>query len=164
MHLVRTLQRSDRSLAQPDVADFTFANQVRHGANHLFDRHFWIHAMLVIKIYHLNPKPLQAAFYRTTDILRPTADAPGAGIGRIAQDAKFGGQEDLLPFALDRFTNQPFVGVRAVHVGGVQQGHPQFQCPVQCGDGLFFILRRRIEITHPHAAQPQGRNGRAIGT
>ncbi|MNH25300.1 hypothetical protein D3C79_852870 [compost metagenome] len=84
MHLVRTLQRGDRSLAHPDITNFTFANQVRHGAHHLFNRHFRIHAVLVVKIDHVHPKPLQAALHRAANIFRPAADAPGAGIGRIA--------------------------------------------------------------------------------
>ncbi|MOA24578.1 hypothetical protein D3C78_1452600 [compost metagenome] len=120
--------------------------------------------MLVIKINHLDPETLQAALHRSADVLRSAADAPRCRVGRIAHNAKLGGQKDLLPLALDRFANQLFIGVWAVHVGGIQQRDAQLQRTVQRGDSFLFIVSGRIKITHPHAAQPQSGNQRASGT
>lgn len=110
MHLVRPLQRGDRRLAQADMADLAFADQIRHRAHDVFDRHLRIDPMLIIKIDLFYAQAPQAAFHRAPDILGPAADAARRRIRRIAQDAELGGQEHLLPFALDRFpTNSSLV-------------------------------------------------------
>lgn len=56
----------------------------------------------IIEIDLLHAQAPQAAFHRAPDILGPAADAARRRIRRIAQNAELGGQEHLLPLALDR--------------------------------------------------------------
>ena len=164
MHLVRPLQRGDRRLAQADVADLAFADQIRHRAHDVFDRHLRIDPVLIIKIDLLHAQAPQAALDGAPDILGAAADAARRRIRRIAQDAELGGQEHLLPFAFDRFPHQRFVGVRAIHVGGVEQRDAQLQRPVQRDDGFLPIGAGGVEVAHAHASQPQGGDDGTVGT
>ncbi len=50
MYLVRPLQRGDRRLAQADMADLAFADQIRHRADDVLDRYLRIDPVLIIKI------------------------------------------------------------------------------------------------------------------
>lgn len=118
----------------------------------------------IIKIDLFYAQAPQAAFHRAPDILGPAADAARRRIRRIAQDAELGGQEHLLPFALDRFPHQLLVGVRAIHVGGVEQRDTQLQRPVQRGDGFLPIGAGGVEVAHAHASQPQGGDEGAVRT
>ncbi|MNE60958.1 hypothetical protein D3C80_1561390 [compost metagenome] len=133
------------------MTDLALLDQIRQGANHLFDRHLRIDPVLVVKIDGFYPQPLQAAFYRAADIVRFAAHTPRSGIGRIAHNTELGGQKYLVAFAFDRLAYQLFIGVRAVHICGVQQSHPQFQGPMQRGDRFLLVITGGVEIAHPHA-------------
>ncbi|MCY1246514.1 hypothetical protein D9M72_597540 [compost metagenome] len=62
----------------------------------------------------------------------------------------------MIALADDGFADQFLIGMRAVHVGGVEQIDAQFQRPVQGCRGLAGVDAGRVEIGHAHAAQADG--------
>ena len=85
---------------------------------------------------------------------------PQEGAVLAALDAELGGQHHLVPAAGDRLADQPLVGERAVHVGGVEEGDAEVQGAVDGPFGLLLVAGA-VELAHPHAAEPLGRNGQA---
>ena len=62
-----------------------------------------------------------------------------------------------LTTALDRPADQFFVGVRAIHVGRVEQSDASVQRMVDGGD-RFGIVAAAIELAHAHAAEAKRGN------
>ena len=50
MHGVRAADRSLAGFGEAEETHFALPNEFRHGANHVLDRHRWIHAVLVEQI------------------------------------------------------------------------------------------------------------------
>ena len=55
--------------------------------------------------------------------------------------------------AVDRSADQFFVGERAVHVGGVEQGDPEIESALDGGE-RFGLVPLPVELAHAHAAEP----------
>src|SRR5690606_35170847 len=104
---------------------------------------------------------LQAAFDRVAHILRAAVDAARARVGGVEPDAELGGQEDPVALALQEPAEQFLVGMRAVDVGGVEQGHAPFQRALQGGARLGGVAAA-VGEAHAHAAQAEGGDGGAI--
>ena len=107
---------------QSDVANLSFLHQLSHGSDGVFDRRTGIHPVLVVEVDGLDPEPPQAALARGTNIIRLAINPAEIGIGRIADDPKFGGEDDLMPAATNRLSNQLFIGIRTVRIGGIKKG------------------------------------------
>ena len=86
-------------------------------------------------------------------------DAQPAAVARRA-DAELRGQHDLVAAAGDRAADQLLVGERAVHVGGVEERDAEVEGPLDGPLGLGLVAGA-VELAHPHAAQPLGRDGQA---
>ncbi len=118
--------------------------------------------MLVIQIDVIHAQPREAGFAGGLYVLGPAIDAARVRIGRVQADAELGGQEHLIAAAGDGLADQDLVGVRAVHVGGVQQAHAALQRAVDHGDGFGVVAAAAVEGAHAHAAQALGGDGRAL--
>jgi hypothetical protein len=60
---------------------------------------------------------------------RPARDA----VGRVADDAEFGRQRDLVPTVGKHPGNEPLVAAAAVDVGGVDKGNAEVQAAIDRG-------------------------------
>jgi len=109
----------------------------------------------------IHAQALEAALHGSPHIIRAAVDAAGVRVTVVADHAELGGQENPITASGDRFTHQFLIDVRTIHVGGIDQGDPLIQRRVQRGDGLP-VVAATVEITHAHAAQPQGGDLRAV--
>src|SRR5262249_15458937 len=101
MHLVRARDGLGRCFTQADVANFSGAHQFRHGANRLLDGRVGVDAVLVVEIDVLDAEALQAALDGLPNVLGAAVEAARSGIGWIAHDAEFRGEEDSVTLAFD---------------------------------------------------------------
>jgi hypothetical protein len=97
----------------------------------------------------VDAEPLQGGVAGLADVVRLPVDADPAAIWP-ALVAELGGQHHLLPAPGDRAAEQPLVGERPVHVGGVQEGHPDIQRPADGRDRLL-VVGRPVGLAHAHA-------------
>src|SRR5262249_3687608 len=74
---------------------------------------------------------------------------PAAGVGDVT---KLGGQHDLVPAALDSPADEFLVVVRAVELGGVQEGDAEVEGPVDGADG-FRLLGGPVAPRHSPRAK-----------
>jgi hypothetical protein len=72
-------------------------------------------------------------------------------------------ENDSVAPVADRLAHQDLVGERPVHVGGVEQGHPQLEGSVDRGDRLG-VVPRAVEFAHPHAPEAQLRDHEPLGS
>ena len=78
--------------------------------------------MLVVEVDAIHAQPLEAAFARIPNVRRVPADLTGAVVGAQAY-AELGGQLHLLPHpTLQSLAKEDLVGVRAIDIGGVEEG------------------------------------------
>ena len=161
MHLVRALQRGSGCLGQPDVADLAGPDELGERADRILDRNLRVDPMLVVEVDRRHAKAAEAAFDRTSYVLGTAVEPAHRRVLRIAQDAELGGEEHLTASALDGTPDELLVGVRAVDVGGVEEVDAEVQ-RVADGRDRFRVVPSGIEIAHPHAAQADGRDPRAV--
>uniref|UniRef100_A0A914Y407 Uncharacterized protein n=1 Tax=Panagrolaimus superbus TaxID=310955 RepID=A0A914Y407_9BILA len=98
---------------------------------------------------------LEAGFGHRTDVLRAAVQA---GIDARILEAELGGDHQLVAIRRQRFTEQVFVGVRAIHLGGVEEGHATLDGGLQQGDALAALHRLALGVGQAHATQAQGGN------
>ena len=101
--------------------------------------------MLIIEIDHLHTKPAQTCIARFAYVIGLAADAAVIRPRRIAHDSKFCSNNNPLTMRSQRPSNQLFISVRPVHVGGVEKRDAEFQRPMDRGDG-FLIVAPAIKI------------------
>src|ERR1700678_814589 len=95
--------------------------------------------MLVVQVDRLHSQPPQAGFAGAADVIKLNTDAANIGIGRVADDAEFCGENNLVALAFDRFANEFFVFVRAVGVSRVEKVNAEFESSMNGGDGLVIV-------------------------
>ncbi|MNQ78676.1 hypothetical protein D3C85_935970 [compost metagenome] len=162
MNLVRPFQGRRRGLAQSQITYLAGADQFGHGADGFFDGHLRVDSVLVIQVEGVHAQALQAAVDGLANVFRSPVDATGGGVGRVADDPELAGQEHPVALAGNGLADQFFIGVRAVHVGGIEQVDAQFQRAVQGGRGFAGIRAGGVEVGHAHAAQADGRHLRTV--
>ena len=64
---------------------------------------------------------------------------------------------------LERATEQFFIRVRPVHVGGVEKCDAELERPMNRRH-RFLVIASAIKIGHAHAAESQGGNDRAAAS
>ena len=137
-------------------------DQLGHRADRLLDRRLRVDAVLVVEIDVLHPEALQRALAGLAHIRRAAIDlAHGRSASpRIELDPELRREEDLLATPGDRASEEPLVGVRPIHVGGVQEVAAQLQRALDRRQRLALIARA-VERRHPHTAEPDLRDLRA---
>src|SRR5690606_27489087 len=75
--------------------------------------------------------------------------------------AELGGQLHLLAPTRDRAADQLFVGERAVHVGGVEEGDAQVEGAAN-GVDTGRLVSGAVELRHTHAAEAEGGDGQGV--
>ena len=99
----------------------------------------------------------EAGFAGGADIFGLAVDAFEAAIG-AADVAEFGGEDDFVATVGDGLADEDFVIADAIHVGGVEEIHAEFDAAVDDADGLL-IVAVAVKFAHPHAAQADGGDG-----
>ena len=150
-----------RRFRQSQIADLSRPHQFRHSANRFFDRHLRIDAMLVVQIDGSYPQTLQAPLAAGLHVFRPAIDAPHRRVRLVAHNSELGGEKNLFAHAANRLANKHFVVAIAVNVRGVQKRDAQLNRTMN-RSRRFRIVPRSIKFGHPHTAQTQGGNKRAV--
>jgi len=149
MDCVGSSDRGRRRFGQPDVLDLAFLNQLLQLTNGDLDGHRRVDAVLVVEVDAVDAEPPEATLARRPKICRVASDSPD-----VRRDAELGGHLHLLlRRAMECLADEDLVGVRAVGVGGVEEGDPGRDGVAEqrhhVGLGLALAVRRR----HAHAAQ-----------
>ena len=98
----------------------------------LLDGDVGVDAVLVVEVDRLDAESLERALGGVLDRVGPAA-------GRLpihVDEAELGGDDDLAAERRERFADELFVGERAVHLGGVEEGHAEFYGPTDDVDHL----------------------------
>ena len=149
--------RLRRGLGQAEEADLALGHQLGHRPDRLLDRSVRIDAVQVVEIDVIHPQSGQAALDGSTHIGGRSVDLQRGAVGVVA-DAELGRDESLVPPVGQRLADLDLVGVRAVHLGRIEEGDPQLQRAMDHRRSMALVRRRAVERRHPHAAQADGRN------
>src|SRR5208337_617966 len=139
------------------MADLALLDEFRHGANRFLNRRIRIDAVLVVEVNVLDAQPLQTSIAGLLDVVGLAADTADTGVRGIAVYPEFCGQHDLAALALDRASDEFFVLVRPVDIGGVQKSDAEFERTVN-GCDRFSVVASGVKLRHAHAAEAEGRN------
>jgi hypothetical protein len=133
----------------PDLAGL---DEPGHRADRVLDRRLGIDAVLVVQIDVIDAEPLEARIACLPHVLGLAVD-PALAVHH--RDRELGREHDLVALALDRLADEDLVGVRAVHVRGVEQRDAELERAV---DDLcrLVVVARAIERRHPHAPETDG--------
>jgi hypothetical protein len=106
---------------QAEKTHLASGNQVTHRADGLLDGHLRVNPVLVVKVNHLQPEPLQAGIAGRADVFGPAIDAEKRA-GGVADVAELRCQHDLAAPVTNGLADQRLVGAQAVHVRRIQEG------------------------------------------
>ena len=147
---MRAASRPRTGFGQSEVFHLAFNDQLLNCACNIFYRHVRIHAMLIKQIDHIASQTPQRFVGDLTDALR----AAICTLPRISLfETKLGRDNNRFPKRLDCFTNQFFIGKRAVRLSRIEEGYSELKRrPDQC-NRLLFISGRPVTETESHAPE-----------
>ena len=134
-------------LGEAEVAHLALCDELGHRPDGLLDRRLGVDPVLVVEVDVVDAQALQGALAGAAHVLRAAVDRAArlAVLAGVQPDAELGRQEHLLAAPGDRGADEPLVGVRPVHVGGVQEVAAQVQRAVDRARrfGVVAAARRR---------------------
>lgn len=117
--------------------------------------------MEIVEIDHLGPQSLQALIRDFLRVLRRPVQANhsiGTGLSfRRDLESEFGGDNNSVADALQRFSEQDLVFMGSIHFGGVEQRDAEFDCAAESGN-RFRLGLPAIRMAHAHASQADSGN------
>jgi hypothetical protein len=149
------------SFRETEITNLTSADEIGHGGDGVLDGSVGVDAVLVVKIDGLHAEALEAGVTGGANIFGFATDAAYVGIPGVAEDGKFGGEENGFAAIADGLADEDFVVTEAVDVGSIEKVDAEFEGAVNGGDG-FGVIARTAEFGHAHAAETDGGNGGAI--
>jgi hypothetical protein len=142
VHRVGAADRLRGGLREADVAHLAGRDQLRHRADGLLDRRVGVDTVLVVEVDVLHPEALQRGLTGSAHVGGTAVDrAPRRILVELELDAELGRQEHLLTTAGDGASDEPLVGVGAVHVGGVEEVAAEIERPSDRAGGLPLVGR-----------------------
>ena len=162
MNRRRSPKRARCGFRHPQVAHLPRAHELGHRADRFLDRHVQIHAMLVVEIDDVDAQPPERRVARLAHVLRRSVYADVRS-GRVAHVPELRREHDRGPPIPDSSSDQNFVRMRAIHVGGIEKRDAEIQGPMNRPRGLL-IVAPRVELGHAHTPKPNRGNGWAVCT
>jgi hypothetical protein len=158
MHGVGASDRCGPGLGQADVQDLSLGHQLGQGAHGVLDRRVRVDPVLVVEVDAIGTEPLQGAFDRGPDVRRAAVEHPRATAG-VRNEAELRREHNIVATPPERATDEFFVRVRAVDLGGVDVGDAQLKCSLDGADRLG-VAAVRVEVIagHRHRAEPDARD------
>jgi hypothetical protein len=155
MDRVRPPDGRRAGLGQPDVADLARGHQLAEGSDRFLDGCARVHPVLVVQVDAIGAEPSQRPVDRRPDVGGCAVHAGPAG---VRDEAELGGQNDVVPAALDRAPDQFLVDIGPVHLGGVQMCDAQIQGATDGTDRLALVAAGAgVVRRHPHGAEADTR-------
>src|SRR5271169_3858303 len=139
------------------MPNLAFPDQLRQRAHSFLNRRIGINAMLIIEVNVLNAQPLQTSVAGLLHIVRLAIDATNLRVARIADNPELCRQHHLVALALDCTSDEFFVFVRPVDVGGIEKVDAEFKRPMN-GRDRFGVIASGVKLRHAHAAQSESGN------
>jgi hypothetical protein len=141
------------------LPDLAFPDQVLHGPRHIFDRHVWVDAVLVVQVDRLDPEPLERALGALTDPLRPTVHHL---LTAIHPEPELRGDHDPVADGGEGLSHELLVREGAVHLGGIEERDAAFDGLTDERDHLRPIRCPTVGHAHAHAAEADRRDLQAV--
>jgi hypothetical protein len=117
---MRTTDVRDTGLGKPEKSYLALLDKISYCAGHFLDRHVRINAMLIEEIDMVGIEPLQGVLNPLANMLGP-AGSFGADLFAVLETkTEFGGDHHLVAPALERSTEQCFVGQWAIDLGCIE--------------------------------------------
>ena len=146
-------------LGEPEEANLAGVDQLGHRPHGLLDRHLGVHPVLVVEVDVIDAEALERGLAGPMHVLGAAVDGAVGVVGGV--DAELGGELHLVAPAGDRAAHQALVGLRPVHVGGVEQGDAELEGPLDGRDPVL-VLDRGVREGHAHATEADGRDLEAL--
>ena len=137
---------------RPDVPHLAGLDELGHGADGLFDRSRWIHAVLQVQIDEVDAETLQALRTCFVHVLRSSADPQRATSG-IDDVSELRRDDRLVAPVPDGVPDQPLVVSGGIDIGGIEQIHPEIERDVD-RTNAFILGRLAVQPGHRCTAEP----------
>jgi hypothetical protein len=111
----------------------------------------------------IGPEPLQRALTRAPDVLRAPVDAAVARLLGIDHEPELGRDLELVAAAGDGAPYKLLVRVRAVDLGGVEEGDAELERAIDRLESRRLIATA-VGVRHPHATQSLRRYLQAVAS
>ena len=106
-------------LRQTQEAHLSFAHQFAHRPDDIFNRHLGIDAMLKKQIDTIRPQPSQRALNHLSNVRRAAVGTGDCPVFDLKTELR--GYDDLIAFSLQCASQQLFIDVRPIDLGGVEK-------------------------------------------
>ena len=159
----RLHQLPGREVGGADVAHLAGAHQVVQRAQHLFHRRHRVHRMQLQQVDVVGAQAGQRRMHAFDQVVARAAHVVGP---RPAAQRQLGGDDGLVPPALERLAQDGFGGAIGVHIGGVEQVDAGLQADVDDAArgrcvGAAPGAEQRALATEGAGAKAQGRHVKA---
>src|SRR5436190_12303230 len=142
-----------------EVPDLAFLNQIFHRSRHVFDWHIRVDTMLIEKIDHISPEPLQRSVGDFFDVLWPTIQlTPPRVAGGSGFEPELGCYHHLFTKWSQRFANELFVREWTVNFSCIEKRNPAFNCRPNQRHHLILVFGRTVAKAHSHTTQADSRH------
>jgi hypothetical protein len=152
VHCVRGSDRLRSRLAQADVAHLPLSHELRQGPDRFLDGHVRVDAVLVVDVDAVGAEALERRFGRAPYVLRGSVEHSPGRVVRVHAHAELRRYHHLVAPARHRAADQLLIGVGAVHLGRVQEVHPELDRALD-RRGRLVLVGGAVERRHPHAAE-----------
>src|SRR6266480_4889528 len=115
--------------------------------------------MLVIEVDYIHTEPAQTSFTCLMDVIRFAADPAKFWPVWIPKNPELCRNNDLFAVASKGASKQLLIGVRTVHIGGVEERNSEFKRAINRSQRFFFISSA-VKIGHSHATETDCRDDR----
>jgi hypothetical protein len=116
---VSAADRVGRGLGQAEVAHLASLHELGDGASDVLDRDVGVDAMLVEQIDHLDPQPAQRCIGDLRDLLGAAVEPDRPAV--LDAPPELRGDHDLVAQRREGLTDEFFVDVGAVDLGGIEE-------------------------------------------
>ena len=151
---MRSADCSRTRLGETEVQDLALGDQIFYRTSHVFDWHFRIDAVLVVKINAVGSEALQRFLGYFLDVLWSAIES----YGTIDLETEFGCDNDLVAERLKRFSDKFLTCKWTVNLGRIKERHSFVMGCADNIDPLVYACGRTVIGADTHAPKPHFRD------
>ena len=164
LHGVGAADRAGGRLGHSVVLDLASIDQRLDRAGELFDRHFGVDPVLVVEVDGVDAEALQRALGRARHLVGAQHPPTRLAFHRVDVLSELGGDDDAVSERCQGLSDELLVGVRAVGLGGVEEGDAAVHRSMDQRGHLVGVGTVAVPTGHAHASEPDGRDFEAAGS